>query len=329
MKFTSILFSPMWHSCLLMFWHTHSLHLAICFLSCCSLSKVMTESFIHLDFDSFNWDAWQGVTSGNSAAPWLGTWLVGAALDVTLSVVGMVVVSVGKAGRRFAHAVHCFTGGGCKGAVGGFKLALGFNDAAAGMCDSMDVTTVVIYMLSGHCFVGKWHGDGSSRFRGHWDATGWCGIHSGWGDVVGWCGCGKGACCVQWGFAWTHWVSDCAGFWEGHDLVALGIISQVDTAVVGSAVVGLSLGMAGASLASMRFMVGEGECWGLFSHPTMVGIIVAVWMMAGSVSGISSSMSGDAPSHLTLNRVIHNVRTSGAEFSNISYHSLACKFECK
>ena len=59
------------------------------------------------------------------------------------------------------------------------------------------------------------------------------------------------------------------------------------------------------------------------------GVVMAVLTARGSFSGISSRMLGDVPSHLMqkcLHRVVHNVRTSGAEFLDSSYHSSACEF---
>ena len=59
------------------------------------------------------------------------------------------------------------------------------------------------------------------------------------------------------------------------------------------------------------------------------GVVMAVQTMEGSHLGISSRVEGDALSHLTqkcLRKVVHNVRTSGAEFSKFLYHSSACEY---
>ena len=49
----------------------------------------------------------------------------------------------------------------------------------------------------------------------------------------------------------------------------------------------------------------------------------------GSILGVLRRMLGDMPCHLTwkcLRRVDQDLRTSGAEFSNLSYQLLACEF---
>ena len=59
------------------------------------------------------------------------------------------------------------------------------------------------------------------------------------------------------------------------------------------------------------------------------GVVVAVLMMGGLTLGVLRRIEGDVLSHLMqkfLRRVVHNVRTSGAEIPDFSYHSLACEY---
>ena len=118
----------------------------------------------------------------------------------------------------------------------------------------------------------------------------------------------------------------------GRDSAAVGIISLANVVVVGLGRVGSNLGMTRALSSGWEFMVRGGECRDASSHPCMVrsrGVVVAVLAARGSFSGISSRILGDAPSHLMrkcLWSVGHDVRTSGAKFSNFSYHSSACEY---
>ena len=50
---------------------------------------------------------------------------------------------------QFAHARHCFTGGGWEGVIGRFKGGLGFNDAAGDMFKSACITVIVELGLLG------------------------------------------------------------------------------------------------------------------------------------------------------------------------------------
>ena len=78
--------------------------------------------------------------------------------------------------------------------------------------------------------------------------------------------------------------------------------------------------------------MGGSKCQDASSCPCVVrscGVVVAVLTVRGLFSGISSRILGDAPSHLMqkcLHKVVHDVRTSGAEIPNFSYHSLACEY---
>ena len=78
--------------------------------------------------------------------------------------------------------------------------------------------------------------------------------------------------------------------------------------------------------------MGGSKCQDASSCPCVVhscGVVVAVLTARGSFLGISSRILGDAPSHLMqkcLRKVVHDVRTSGAEFSNFLYHSSACEY---